>query len=81
MDDLAFLAGDAVLLGQAAKIFGIKRSVEMEGVSDMTNRRVRHLRPGVHELVGERGRGVDRIFGKVLRPAALVGAEPVLVAA
>ncbi len=35
----------------------------------------------VHELVLQRRGGVDRVIGEVPRPAALVGAQPVVVAA
>ena len=47
----------------------------------MADRRFRHVGARVHELVCKRSRGVDRIVGKVAGASALVGAQPVMVAA
>ena len=46
IDDLAFGAPDPVLLGKAAQVFGVERGVEMEGVGDVADRRIRHVRRG-----------------------------------
>src|SRR5215208_243137 len=81
IDDLAFGPLHAVLLGEAAQIFRIKRSVEVEGVRDMTDRRISHVRPRMHELVLERRGAVDREIGEVAGTAALVRPQPVMVAA
>ena len=45
VDDLAFGAHHSMLLGEAAEILRIKRGIEVEGVGDMADGRIRHVLP------------------------------------
>jgi len=78
---LALAPRDAVRLGIAAQISGVEPGIELEGMGDMADRALGHLGIGAHELVGARGRAVDRVGGEVRGAAHGAHLQPILVAA
>ena len=56
-----------------------QRGVEVERVGDLAERAVAHLGLRAHELVFQRGGGVDRIGGEITGTALRVGLQPVMV--
>ena len=81
VDDAPFGPPDAMHLGKRVQIFRIERGIEVKRIGDVADRRFRHFGPCMHELVGKRRGGVDRIVPEVPGPAALVRAQPILMTA
>ena len=79
LDDLAFGADDAALLGIAAQKARVQAGVEVESAGDVTQRRARHVGARTHELGLQRRGGVDRICTQVPGQPLLDQTQPVVV--
>ena len=78
-DHLAFGAHNAARLGVAAQEARVEAGVEVVGVGDVRQRRVRAIGHRRHEAVVPAGEGVDRIIVQRRGLAGLAHLQPILV--
>ena len=79
VDDAALDPLHAPRLAVAAQVAGVERGIEMEGIGDLRQRRLRHVGARAHELVVQAGHRVDRVVLQLLGRAGQVLLEPVLM--
>ncbi len=80
LDDPAFETLDAARLGIAAQVLRVQPCIEVIGIGDVRQRRVRrHIGGRSHELSARRGNRIQRVGADALRFAGTEHFEPVLM--